>query len=278
MLAVDELSHAYNHSTWAELNTLATDYNTVVLVADSTARIDAIVRRRDQDIPKLKNWFGQALESLNDTKMAITRFYPLTSSMQYEAYCAARFPHLRLDREDFRGLHIMTGGILQAAAGHLVMGDNSEVAIPESPAKTSPQRRILDQLKQEQDKYATNGFNPFKLVSLDVTTLIESLNQEEGIDAADVVHDMLESKLLARTPRVTNQQNSFSFNQSAVTFGSPALYLSLQVCTQTCSSRTPWRARSKKYRLFFRVCTLKSPCVKTTTRRPACPTWLWPFG
>ena len=233
---LDELSHVYRDShTWHNLCTMATSCYAYTVVADSTSRLDSMVKRTDDE--RLKKWFGGTIqESLNDTKLRITRLFPLSERRQYKTYMEHRSPSSNLDID---GAHLITGGKLgdvAALVDNSVSGD--DVAIAALPPVGTPERHVLMAFVKKQGTVnALNEegrFDPFRLATIDIAAVCALLEKcDIKCNPDEVVAGMLETELLARAPKVVVEENDSLIVTAApheaahLTFGSPAHYLLL---------------------------------------------------
>ncbi|EDQ87768.1 uncharacterized protein MONBRDRAFT_26890 [Monosiga brevicollis MX1] len=289
LFVLDELSHVYrDHHTWHNLCAMVTSYYTCIFVDDSTSRLDSMVKRTDDHL--LKKWFdGTIQESLNDTKLPITRLFPLSEARQYEKYFQHLFP---LRNVNINGVHLITGGKLRDVAALLDKAAVDNVAIPTLPSVGTPERYALQAFVAAQGTInALNKdgrFDPFRLATINIADVYGLLDRSSfDCSAAEVVAGMLENKLLARAPKeVVEKDNELIISAapheaSNLTFGSPAHYLFLthvvphifiSYSEEDSDKAAELQTQLERYQL--RVSTYKDPRIAANIQRLGWKGWM----
>ena len=89
VVCADEVTETYETAIWDDLHGVADSFATVGLIADSSAKLPAMVEQSGHE-NKLRKWFPtfrreQLPQSLNDEKLRNVSLPPLTHRKQYEA-------------------------------------------------------------------------------------------------------------------------------------------------------------------------------------------------
>lgn len=166
------------------------------------------------------------------------------------------------------------------------------MVFPPLPPTGTPERLVLQCLVDAQR--TINGhnkdkeFDPFRLATVNIANIYALLDRSKlGCNAAEVVDGMLESKLLARAPRVVvehNPQLSISaapHDATNLTFGSPAHFLFLThvephvFISYAATDRLKANELKEQLQRFqLRVSTYEDPVVAAAIQRLGFESWM----
>jgi hypothetical protein len=170
MLIADEVGHVYTEDTvWTDLHTLANSMHHSLFVSDSSSVLRQLVEGSlGADLFKV---YGKRQASLNDTKVTMRRFDPLTTRPQYHAYLKA-IRVKPLSDVELTGLHILSNGHVRSIA-HILTGkeggDRKAVQTP-LPDEGSFGHTVLNHLFQS---VVGSSYDPFKGPTIHVQSMLK---------------------------------------------------------------------------------------------------------
>lgn len=166
----DEVHVAYKPELWNEFSNLATGMGTMLCVAGSKSTVPTMIRGDSERLQELG--YTNPLVSLNDTKLYVLDFNPLSTIDQYRTFLGRRYPSVlaksRAESADafIKRLHLSTGGNMRRIATFMTSGHADDPTLPFAHGVSLPDRDSAEFTVLASIFHQCKDLNPFAVPAI----------------------------------------------------------------------------------------------------------------